>query len=335
MDVPGLERKGKLTLKRFEVSKHKSGFFAQSLSFLQYAISVKKYIKNQNYDLIFASSSRFMTAFLAASIKKNNDSLLFLDIRDIFLDTIAELFSGPKSIILNKIFEYVEKYTINKADSVNLVSEGFKDYFLKKYPKKNYTFISNGIDSIFLDSNSTDLKNKRKKIIYAGNIGFGQGLHKIIPNLALKIINDWDIYLIGDGSAKSNLLKEIKQKRISNVFIKDPVKQDELIKQYNKADVLFLHLNDFDAFKKVLPSKIFEYGASGKPILAGVAGYAKKFINSEIINSAVFPPCNEMAALKSLSHLSLGLTDRKDFKKKYNRNTLSDSLAQNIIDLIK
>jgi len=31
------------------------------------------------------------------------------------------------------------------------------------------------------------------------------------------------------------------------------------------ADVLFLHLNAYKAFEKVLPSKIFEYAATGRP----------------------------------------------------------------------
>ena len=73
-------------------------------------------------------------------------------------------------------------------------------------------------------------------------------------------------------------------------FLLQPVKRDELIEIYQSADVLFLHLNDFDAFKKVLPSKIFEYAATGKPIWAGVAGYAAEFITSKIENSAVFFP---------------------------------------------
>ena len=57
----------------------------------------------------------------------------------------------------------------------------------------------------------------------------------------------------------------------------DPVSRSDLFDEYKNADVLFLHLNDYAAFRKVLPSKIFEYAATGKPILAGVAGYMQNF----------------------------------------------------------
>ena len=64
--------------------------------------------------------------------------------------------------------------------------------------------------------------------------------------------------------------------------------KQKLIKEYLNADILFLHLNDYEAFQKVLPSKLFEYGAMNKPILAGISGYSKEFVKSEISNCAVF-----------------------------------------------
>ena len=60
----------------------------------------------------------------------------------------------------------------------------------------------------------------------------------------------------------------------NNIRLLPPIERQQLIKEYQNADVLFLHLNDYPAFEKVLPSKIFEYAALGKPILAGVTAVA-------------------------------------------------------------
>jgi len=68
---------------------------------------------------------------------------------------------------------------------------------------------------------------------------------------------------------------------------------------------LFLHLNAHAAFEKVLPSKIFEY-AHGKPIWAGVAGHAARFIASEVPNAAVFAPCNVPDAIGKTEWLDFG-----------------------------
>ena len=53
-----------------------------------------------------------------------------------------------------------------------------------------------------------------------------------------------------------------------------PVKREKLFKYYKDADILFLHLNDIP----VLLSKIFEYTALRRPIVAGLGGYSAKFI---------------------------------------------------------
>ena len=97
-----------------------------------------------------------------------------------------------------------------------------------------------------------------------------------------------------------------------NVVLLPPVQRDELIAIYQSADVLFLHLNDFDAFKNVLPSKLFEYAATGKPIWAGVASYAAEFITNRIENSAVFPPCNVSVAASSFNDLEIVMRQRTD-----------------------
>ena len=70
----------------------------------------------------------------------------------------------------------------------------------------------------------------------------------------------------------------------------NPVSRKELLEYYNQSTFLFLHLNDLDAFKKVLPSKLFEYGAFDKPIIAGVGGYAAQFIRDNLLNYILFKP---------------------------------------------
>jgi hypothetical protein len=94
---------------------------------------------------------------------------------------------------------------------------------------------------------------------------------------------------------------------------------------------LFLHLNDYDAFLKVLPSKLFEYAAIGKPIWAGVSGYAAQFALENIDNVAVFPPCDVKSAQESFQDLLLETKPRNDFCKKFSRSNIMEKMAQDII----
>ena len=92
-----------------------------------------------------------MTAFLGACISGKIGKPLYLDIRDIFTDTMSNILSNKISFLINPILNYIEKITFRKADHINLVSEGFLKYFNEKYPLKKYSFYSNGIDELFLN----------------------------------------------------------------------------------------------------------------------------------------------------------------------------------------
>ncbi|MBT0005767.1 glycosyltransferase family 4 protein [Vibrio alginolyticus] len=326
------ERDGNITIQRCSLPSHKSGMIDQIVSFYSFYKQVSKLVKNKDYDLIYATSSRLFTAFLGVRIGKNKSTPVYLDVRDIFLDTLKDVLNPNLYRVLSPLLSLIEKYTFNSANHINLVSKGFKSYFQSKFNCKSYSFFTNGIDSEFLDVNfynsgKNENKNENKTILYAGNMGEGQGLHTIIPALAQQY-PEYQFRMIGDGGRKQALISSCKG--INNVQILPPIVRSDLNKEYQKADILFLHLNDYDAFKKVLPSKLFEYGATGKPILAGVAGYALEFCSQELSNTAVFYPGNAQDASKALKQLSLETVERKEFIKKFQRSNIMAKLANSI-----
>ena len=54
---------------------------------------------------------------------------------------------------------------------------------------------------------------KKPLIVYAGNIGEGQGLHKIIPEIASKLLNKASFKIIGNGGMKDSLQDALLQKK--------------------------------------------------------------------------------------------------------------------------
>jgi glycosyltransferase involved in cell wall biosynthesis len=323
-----------LTINRIALPSHKSGMFDQSKAFVEYAKGVLRLSRGKNYDLIYATSSRLMTAVLGAYLSKLIGSKLYLDIRDIFVDTIKDVLPKKNVYLIKPIFSFLEWWTVRRALKINLVSEGFLTYFRKRYPKKEITLYTNGIDQEFIENQprlTSSCGSRVLSVVYAGNMGEGQGLHTIIPELARRFAGRLQFNLIGDGGRKQQLLSALDFAGSTNVHILPPVKRSELIKIYQSADILFLHLNDYDAFKKVLPSKIFEYGALGKPIWAGVAGYAAEFVKKNITNAVVFVPCDVDDAVKSFNSLEIVTRPRLDFVENFARSNIMQKMASDII----
>ncbi len=327
---------------RIKVRNHKSGFFDQSISFISFFLGGLKFIKrNKDYDLIIATSSRLMTGFLGAMLSKRLNVPYYLDLRDIFSETIKDIFPKYISFLIKKIVKKLENFTIKGASKVNLVSKGFEKYFFSEYPEKVYSFYTNGVDEEFINFGFSKTKIKitnninKRIILYAGNIGKGQGLDKIIPQLALNTKDKYEYKIIGEGGAKADLEKKINLLKITNVEIINPISRSELIKSYKNADILFLHLNDFEVFKKVIPSKIFEYAATKKPIVAGVSGYSEDFIKNEIKNAFTFMPCSHENAINVLKKVKYVTTNRSEFIEKYSRKKIMNSMSEDIISLVK
>jgi glycosyltransferase involved in cell wall biosynthesis len=330
------EELGNLRIHRISLPPHKSGMLDQVFSFKKFYSEVIKLNKNKRADLVFASSSRLFTAYLGFTIAKKSSATLYLDIRDIFVDTMSDVFKSKiLKVGLLPLLKLIETRTFNYATHINLISGGFKSYF-SKFNNTGFTFFTNGIDEEFLETTLTLEKSEkvgfRKTIVYAGNIGEGQGLHKVIPQAAKELGSEFEFIVIGDGGTKKVLQDEIDNLSITNVVLEKPVNRKELKGIYSNADYLFIHLNDYPAFRKVLPSKIFELATFGKPIIAGVSGFAAEFIKNEVSYSFVFEPCNDKQLVDFLrSDMLSNKIDRKEFKLKYRRSNINNLMAESIL----
>lgn len=325
-----------LRVRRIQLPAHKSDMLGQSRAFLHFATAALRCTRRERYDLVFATSSRLMTASLGAWIARRAGAPLYLDVRDIFADTMGDVLPGIRGRIVAGIFSKVEAWTMRQACRINLVSRGFEEYFARRYPDRRLRFFSNGIDEEFLQPLPTTASSRadcRSVVLYAGNIGEGQGLHHIVPGLARALSSSARFVIIGDGGRRKQLEEAVAG--LHNVELRPPVSRQDLLKAYAEADVLFLHLGDYAAFHKVLPSKIFEYAAMGKPILAGVSGFAARFIRDEVSNAAVFPPCQVAEAVEAFKSLRLVEQQRADFVEKYARRNIMREMAGDVMEAMR
>ena len=324
-----------ITIHRIDMPSYDNGMLSQVKLFTRFYFQTLIISKKEKYDLVYASSSKLFTALLGSRIARRQKAKLYLDIRDLFKETIIDVFDNKVLKLGFKVFlGSIEKYTFKRADHINLVSEGFRSYF-NKYSHCTYTYFTNGIDRIFINKNEVKEENKsqHKTIVYGGNIGEGQGLEIIIPQLAYSF-PEYKFVIIGDGGAKEKLVTKVKEHDLDNVVLLNPMNRLDLISHYNKADYLFMHLNNFKAFERVLPSKLFEYGSFDKPIIAGVSGYATHFLSEEMSNVILFKPGDYKDLIQKLNKYKYKTTERKEFIKKYSRDNINKKMTQSILLLL-
>lgn len=106
----------------------------QSRSFASYARGVLRLTQGQHYDLVYASSSRLMMSVLGDWVSRRKGIPLYLDIRDLFVDTIKEVLPGRITTFAMPVLSQLEKRAVRRASRVDVVSGGFVPYFKKHFP---------------------------------------------------------------------------------------------------------------------------------------------------------------------------------------------------------
>lgn len=343
VDAKDNENNKNVFIHRIKTPYHRRGMFSQSRIFVFYAIRAFKLSLRIKPNFIIGTTSRLMTGALTYITSRYQKCRYFIDLRDIFSETISDIYKSNYkflSAFIKYFFSKIEKRVLISAAGVNIVSQGFYDYFENMgIDTSNWLFFPNGIDEEFInfEFRNNRIDNSIKNILYAGNIGNGQGLEKIVPDIAKKLGTNYKFVIIGDGSSIELLEKKIMQLNLNNVELIPPISRNKLFKYYINSDILFLHLNDLKAFERVLPSKIFEYAVIGKPIVAGLNGYSANFLKGNIEHSQIFKPGNVEEAVSCILNVNFSAISKKDimkFTNKYSRTSIMDNMTEELIQII-
>lgn len=338
-----MDMDGRITIHRIAVPDHKSGMLSQARSFVFFALGAFRTCYKIKPDFLLGTTSRLWTGVLtwfAALVLRRK---YYLDLRDIFSETISDIFSKKSSLLsrfFQSVFSQIDKRVFVKAVGVNVVSEGFLPYFNSQgIDTSHWSFYPNGVDQVFMGGGSRQVASQSEPpvVLYAGNIGSGQGLETIIPAVATELGEQFRFRVIGDGGTRDQLEHEIAERNIGNIELLPPVSRDQLIRLYEEADIFFLHLNDLPAFKRVLPSKIFEYAAMGKPIVAGLNGYSAQFVQDNIPYGHLFSSGDVDGCIDCLRKAMQTEIDHQDVERfvgEFSRERIMESMAGHIHSLI-
>jgi len=245
----------------------------------------KKIIDNDCPDIIFSSSPPYTCALIAMELKRYAEKKYgkhvpwVSDFRDAWTDylTTPDRWFLPKRIDRN-----YEKTTLDKADTVTIVSSGMKDDFQRKYPdvsaKTDFVLLRNGFDSDdYKHAKVSSDRNEKFTIVYTGSMYGKRNPYYLLDTIA---------ELVNDGIVDKNKIKFIFVGRLGSDIIDyintSPLKDTIEIVSYvphsvsidylMKADAMLLLIDEDKYSKMILSGKVFEYlGASaitGKPVFA-------------------------------------------------------------------
>ena len=130
----------------------------------------------------------------------------------------------------------------------------------------------------------------RLEVLYTGTVGRAQGLSNALDALELlqqRGINA-HLSLIGSGAHMSLLRAEAIRRDLPVTFF-DPMSRDEVIKRYENADTLLVHLEDWEPLQWTVPSKLYEAIGSGRHVTFVGAGDSADMVRDSRAGHTVPP----------------------------------------------
>ena len=180
----------------------------------------------------------------------------------------------------------LESLLIRYIDAIVVVSDSIAKWYQMKYKIRKVYVVRNFPYRLISEAlNSPVLRSKYNIVdgeiiyIYHGAVGNGRGI-EIILNAFAKCDNRKHIIMMGYGELES-LINEYTNK-YDNIHFHAAVKPQEVINYLSDADVgLSLIENTCESYYYSLPNKMFEYLASGLPVITSDFPEMSKIIDED------------------------------------------------------
>ena len=229
----------------------------------------------------------------------------YLYVQDLWPENV-EIITGitNKRIIngIGRMVDYIYQncsriFTTSNSFITSIMHRGIKEEKLIFWPQYAEDFYI-PLSDVMINEIPND---GRFNVIFAGNIGQAQGLG-ILPEVAKKIkatgVQDICFNIIGEGRYKDELLKEVVQNDVSEMFRFIPKQPAERIPEFLAVgDVAYLGLANNPLFEMTIPAKLQSYLACGIPVVASAGGETKKIIEQS--NSGL---CSEPGNVEDLAN---------------------------------
>lgn len=276
-------------------NRYRGNKFSRIINMIMYCVNLKravnKLLLKERPDIIIASSPHPLTCIAGIQIAKKIGVPCIIEIRDLWPKSIFAYEGLRETSVVAKLLFHGEKTIYKKANAIIFTMEGGVEYIKEKgwdtgnggpIAIEKIHHINNGVDIETFDNNiklftidDHDLVDSTYfKVIYAGSIRRANNLKVLL--LAAKHIQENSkkkikLFVFGDGNERQELECFCHSIGITNVIFKGVVQKKYIPYILSCADLNILHYASKDIWKYGgSQNKIFEYLASGKPVISTI-----------------------------------------------------------------
>ena len=323
----------------FSFYPHKGSLLFRTLREQLMALRLALRALPEPVDILVTSSPSMFLGPVGLAVARARNAKFVWDVRDITWGYAKDVAGpSPTMAFAARMLERYVSYALRRADLVVGASHGITRVLVEGgvEPDKAIT-VPNGISTDLLGEivqRTADKVEKRRPIVaYAGVIGYNQGLGVLLE--AARMLPGVDVVLAGDGPELPLLKKKAKELDVGNVSFRGYLDREKLFELYRQSDVLIAHVRSSPTIDATMvPIKLFEYMATGRPIVYAGKGIAADLLR-QIGCAVTVTPEDPEAISSAIAELLrdpeqmcvLGLKGRARVQSDFHRDKLMEEFA--------
>lgn len=249
-------------------------------------------------DVIVASSVHPLTMVAGIKIAKKMKIPCICEIRDLWPEAIFSFGKTTEKSLIGRAMIKGEHWIYKKANALIFTKEGDTDYLKERkwttaqggdIDLGKCHYINNGVDIAACEERSRTMKlddpdlNDESKfnVTYVGTIRPVNNVGNLLDTAKiLKTKGGYDdvqFLIYGDGGQLAELQERVKDEHLDNVMMKGFVNRQYVPYILSRSDINMLNYaqNQYNWTRGNSSNKLFEYMASGKPVISTVhMGYS-------------------------------------------------------------
>lgn len=295
-----------------------------------YVISkANELFKKKDFDIVITTGPPHSTHLLGLKLKEKHNFNWIADFRDPWTEVYYNtIFKRTKSN--QQKDEKLELSVLQTADFILTIGPSMKNLLAKKINSSKIHYVYNGFDENLLKNSK---RNKKSKFVisYVGTLAsnypyksFFEAIKRLkIPNLEIQFTGKIDTLIINEFKKLTNL----------NFVYNGVVSHQESFNLMLNADVNVLLLPYQKDAQIMITGKVFEYLATGNPILCigSKLSDAVKIIHSESEISA----CFEQEEIEEISFYLANQATLEKCNYKFNEDFTRKKLSMDLFNLLK
>lgn len=297
---PFVEESGRLKVVRLRPwMVAKGSLLLRMLSETLFTVLAAPHVLRAGSSVLLASSPYMFLGPAGLALASFQRRAFAWDVRD--LTWLYPRAAGKRTLGLDLLLDKLMRWTASRSHLLTTATEGLLDYFDHRPPGS--AVIHNGVTRAAFEvlsalPDARTAPQERPLVAYVGLFGFNHGVMTIVE--AAKLLPRIDFVLVGGGPDRDALVAAAHQ--LDNLRVEPYQQFESLLSVYAAADLLVSHVRRNPIFEWTQPVKLWEYMATGRPVVHAGQGEAVVLLEDNVIAVCVEPedPAALAAAIASL-----------------------------------